>query len=63
MIGVCPSCGQKGISRAKLVLLEGVAALGALALAGPYGELTAEERRDLKESLFECLELLNNEKE
>ncbi len=44
------------------VIEDAVEALGALALAGPGARLNAQQRHELNHRLFECLEVLNDEK-
>lgn len=49
---------------AKLATLEiAIVCLGKLALAGPKGRLTVNEQVEMRQALFDCLEVLNNEKE
>ena len=49
---------------AKLAVIElAVAALGRLAVRGPKSHLTTNERVLLNQTLFDALEVLNNEKE
>ena len=51
-------------TEAKLAVLEiAVAALGKLALDGPGGRLNANDRVELRQALFDALEVLNDELE
>ena len=48
----------------KLAIVEiAIVCLGKLALAGPRARLTVNESVELMQALFDCLEVLNNEKE
>ncbi len=48
---------------AKLAVIEeAVCLLGRLAVRGPGTHLATNERAELNQKLFECLEVLNNEK-
>ena len=55
---------QKGQGEsAKLtVIARAVAMLGKLVMTGPGTYLSHDERRRLNQMLFECLEILNDEK-
>ena len=58
------SMQQQQENAAKLAVIElAVIALGRLALAGPKGYLSAQDRIDLRQHLFDALEVLNNEKD
>ena len=49
---------------AKLAVIElAVVALGRLAVRGPNTHLSVQDRVELNQTLFECLEVLNNEKD
>lgn len=49
---------------AKLAVIEiAIVAFGRLALKGPRGHLTANDEVELRQALFDCLEVLNDEKE
>ncbi len=56
--------GPQALSQsAKLSVIEvAVTALGKLAIEGPKHYLNLNERHELNQKLFECLEILNNEK-
>lgn len=49
---------------ARYAVLEiAIKCLGRMALEGPGGEMSAQHRLELRQSLFDCLEVLNDEKE
>ena len=46
-----------------VVIARAVQVLGKLVMTGPGAYLSHNERRELNQLLFECLEVLNDEKE
>lgn len=49
---------------AKLAVIQiAITCLGRMALKGPMGYLSANDMVQMKQALFDCLEVLNDEKE
>ncbi len=56
--------GQEKENAAKLAVIEiAIVCLGRLALAGPRARLNANEVVEMRQALFDCLEVLNDMKE
>ncbi len=55
---------EKKAASEKLAILEiAIVCLGKLALVGPGGRMTVNEQVEMRQALFDCLEVLNDEKE
>lgn len=64
MVGVRVKERSQDETAARFAVVElAVVALGKLAVAGPRGKMNANEREEMRQCLFDCLEVLNNEKE